>query len=321
MKDTELRVPSSFLQKSPKLKDPSPWSNTILLDISEDVGHVLVHFLFANTYQSLEPKGSTPDEKIDSELATSIQVYALAREYEMSTLEELAKVEIEKLGKGLPFSAVLKVMRYAYPNPRMDDTWFHSYVAAGLEPLLNDPSRLADCVPKAELETLPIMDLLFKITVDLVCSNEALSKRDASPLLEAVEKSAGTPLPKIGSPAEAALCQPASTQPGQEVESESRECEPTLKSGLEPETVPEPAPQTENPIQDDDWGIWGATTSKPKKKKKKSMKVEEPQPEVEELHPVDCGFRFQHFSGDGLEGCSSCQHHIYQLSRMFPVEG
>lgn len=306
-----FKVPSSFLQKSSKLKDPFPWSNTIALDISEEVGHVFVYYLITNTYQSLEPKGSTPDEKIDSELATSIQVYVMAREYELTTLEELAKVEFEKIGKGLPFTAVLKVMRYAYPNPRIDDTWFYSYVVAGLEPLFKDPLRLADCVPKAELETLPIMELLFKITVDLVCSNEALSKYDASPLHGAVEETAGTPLPKIESPSEAALCQPASTQPGQEVESESHGCEPTPRSGLEPEIVPEPAPQPENPIQENDWGI--LTISK--KKKKKGRKVEEPQPD-------DCVLRSQHLSGDGLglEGCPSCRYHIGQLSRKFPVE-
>ncbi|KAI6546367.1 hypothetical protein MCOR05_000710 [Pyricularia oryzae] len=313
MKNTVLKVPRSFLQKFPKLNDPTSWNYTIALDTSEEVGHVLVHYLITNTYQSLEPKGSTPDEKIDSELATSIQVYAMAREYDMSTLEDLAKVEIEKLGKGLPFSAVLKVARSAYPNPRINDTWFSNYVAAGLNPLLKDPSSLVDCVPKTELETLPFMDLLFKITVDLVCSNEALSKRNATHLYEAVEESAGTPLPKIGSPSEATLCQTALTRPGQEVKSESRECEPTPRSSLEPETVPEPPPQPENPIQVDDWGIWGVTASKSKKKKKKGMKVEEPQPE-------DCMLRSQHFSGDGLEGCSSCRHHIGQLSRRFPVE-
>ncbi|KAL5916153.1 hypothetical protein ACKVV7_005784 [Pyricularia oryzae] len=40
------------------------------------------------------------------------------------------------------------------------------------------------------------MDLLFEITVDLICSNEALSKRDATHLHEAVEESAVTPLPQ-----------------------------------------------------------------------------------------------------------------------------
>lgn len=315
MRNTVLRVPSSFLEKSSKLNDPSPWGDTITLDISEEVGHVLVHYLFTNNYQSLKPQGSTPDEKVDSELSTSIQVYAMARKYEMSKLEELAKTEIEKLGKELPFSAVLKVARNAYPNPLIDDAWFNSYVAAGLEPLLKDPVRLVDCVPKAESETLPIMDLLFKITVNLVCSSEALSKHDTSPLLEAVEECASeTPLPKIGSLSKVMLRWPSSTQPGQEVESESCECEPTPRSGLEPEAVPEPASQPENSIHNDEWGGgWGAYASKHKKKKKNVMKVEEPQPE-------DCGLRHQHCSGDGLEGCSSCQHHIGQLSRKFPVE-
>ncbi|KAI6344749.1 hypothetical protein MCOR25_011067 [Pyricularia grisea] len=67
--------------------------------------------------------------------------------------------------------------------------------------------------------------------------------------------------PKSNHPSEAALCQPASTQPGQEVESESHECEPTPRSGLEPEIVPEPAPepapQPENPIQENDWNPTG----------------------------------------------------------------
>ncbi|KAH8844573.1 hypothetical protein MCOR27_004267 [Pyricularia oryzae] len=80
------------------------------------------------------------------------------------------------------------------------------------------------------------MDLLFEITVDLICSNEALSKRDATYLHEAVEESAVTPLPKVGSPSEATPFQTASTRPGQQAESESRECKPMPRFSLEPET-------------------------------------------------------------------------------------
>lgn len=152
-------------------------------------------------------------------LRQSIQVYVLAREYELSSLEELAKLEIERLGNGLRFSMVLDLVRDAYPDPSADDTWFGDYLESGLKSLLRNTSELLDCaMPNAERKTISVSDLLFKKLVELVCNNEILPRGlDADPQVEpeAPEESAFMmPEPALGSPQEAALDLDDSDFPG-----------------------------------------------------------------------------------------------------------
>lgn len=96
---TALKVPSFLLRKCPKLHTKiQTWTQIVsLLEITQDIGHVLVHYLFTNTYQCLLPKG-TAHEKMCSEYRTAIRVYGWTRDYELSDLNELAKAEVIRLG-------------------------------------------------------------------------------------------------------------------------------------------------------------------------------------------------------------------------------
>lgn len=188
------------------------------------MGHTLVHYLFTNTYQSLAPKGRSPHEKVAAEFATSIRVYAFARKYELFSLEELAKLEIERLGNALRFSMVLDLVRDAYPDPSADDIWFGNYLKSGLESLLRHPSELSDCVsPTAERKTLSVSDLLFKNLVELVHNHDILPLApDPASLVGVLEESAFVmPAPELGPPEEAA--------PGLEDSDFPNTCEPDLE--------------------------------------------------------------------------------------------
>jgi hypothetical protein len=60
-------VPSPILKKCSRLASLwSPFSmNLSLENVSQGVGHVLVHHLFTGTYQSLKPKGESRYEIAD----------------------------------------------------------------------------------------------------------------------------------------------------------------------------------------------------------------------------------------------------------------
>jgi len=126
----------------------------------------------------------------------------LARDYDLPSLEELAKFEIERLGDGLYFPVIIDLVRIAYPHPSADDTWFSDYLKSGLELLLRNPSGLSDCgVPNTERKTLSVSDLLFKSLVELVRNHEIWPRGlDAAPQLAAHEVSTlVTPVPTPGS--------------------------------------------------------------------------------------------------------------------------
>jgi len=319
MKDgTIFRIPRPLLHKGPKLRNESPWSQTVRLEITQEVGHTLVHYLFTDTYQCLAPKGRSPHEKVAAELTTSIRVYALAREYELFSLQELAKLEIERLGNGLRFSVVLGLVRDAYPDPSADDTWFSNYLKSGLESLLQNPSELSDCVaPNAERKTLSVSDLLFKNLVELVHNHDILplAPSAASPV-EMLEESAFLmPAPELGSPEEAAPGLddsdfPNTCEPDQELEKkedddnygfyiskrdntkENKKASQTFE--LEPEPEPEPVqeraldPEPEESKEEDMWGHPVSKKTKDKEGKKASWTVElEPEPEPVQERALD----------------------------------
>lgn len=265
-------------------------------------GHTLVHYLFTDTYQCLAPKAWFPHAKVAAGLTTSIRVCALAREYELFSLEELAKLENERLGNGLSFSIILGLVRDVYPDPSADDTWCSSYLKPSLDVLLQNPCELSDCVtPNAERKALSVSDLLFENLVELVHNHDILplALSVASPV-EVLEGSAFVmPAPELGPAEEAApgldnsdisnRCEPdlepkkkedddvcgfyiseISNTKGKMKASPTVELEPESKLVQERELDPEP----EESQEEDIWGRPVSKETKDKKWKKKKKKLQ-----------------------------------------------
>lgn len=129
--------------------------------------HVFVHHLFTNTYQGLRPKGTSNSERFGVEFSTAVGVYTLAREYELPSLEELAKVEMMRLNNELHFSVVLSLVQSAYPDPGVDDLWFSDFLKTSLTSLLQNPSEIASKLPEMKRKTLSVSDLLLKCLKEL----------------------------------------------------------------------------------------------------------------------------------------------------------
>ncbi|KAJ9133159.1 hypothetical protein NKR23_g10949 [Pleurostoma richardsiae] len=291
---TEFTIPRPLLQKCPKLQSPASWIASLRLEATEEVGHVLVHFLHTETYQCLRPKGTSPTEKIAAEFTTSLRVYALARDYELPALADLAQLEIERLGKGLPFSIVLGLIQSAYPDPSADDVWFGSYLKSGLKSVFQKPSEFLDCgVQDVERKTLSVSDFLVKGLAELVRDHVILPEDlDAAPKASPVESEQALPeiceLQPNGLSPEVKAVSMFDAEPEPEKKDETFwasfgpakkgkknkstlfEHRPAADPKLTPAPEPAPAPEM---MEEDDWSAF----SVPKKSKKKKRMAFEPQ--------------------------------------------
>ncbi|KAH6879422.1 hypothetical protein B0T10DRAFT_496447 [Thelonectria olida] len=262
---TTFTVPSPLLCKYPKLPSPPSSSQSLRLEITADVGHILIHYLFTDTYQGLKPRGSSRDEKLATEFTTSVRVYALAREYELPSLEELAKCEIERLGIGLSFPMVVDLVRSAYPDPSADDAWISCYLKSGLKSLLkNPPETPCSVIPSSERETISVSALLFKHLVELVHEDNTLPRDlDAVPQVEAIEEPDFVlPVHHIEIPKEDAA--------QLEQSGLSEKCKADLPAESAPEPAPAPAPEPEPQL----------ALKEEKRLKKMKKKVKKPRKDV-----------------------------------------
>lgn len=167
---SRLYVPAHLLVKSPKLSSPDE-NGIYHLDMPHEVAHVVVHYLFTDTYQCLRPKGSSLNEKLIAEFLTSIRVYIVARDYKLPLLEELAQAEITRLGSGFRIPLVFDLVQEAYPHPSLDDTWLRQYLKSRLSILFTDPKELLEWDPALEPKTTTISDILLKNILELLRDN------------------------------------------------------------------------------------------------------------------------------------------------------
>ncbi|KIL88721.1 hypothetical protein FAVG1_07969 [Fusarium avenaceum] len=100
-----LRVPIDILKKCPKLAaalhfrscSSGPLDSADIKDISPSTGHVIIHYLITERYESLKPTGKTEDERNRSELANAFWVHLTAKGLELPNLQELAQSEMKRL--------------------------------------------------------------------------------------------------------------------------------------------------------------------------------------------------------------------------------
>ncbi|KEY66076.1 hypothetical protein S7711_11333 [Stachybotrys chartarum IBT 7711] len=176
---TEFVIPGSLLRKSPELQRLSASTQTLQLSITHDIGYVLVHFLLTDAYQCPEAKASSTGERIASEFAISAGVYALARDYRILGLEELAKRQMETLGSKLHLATTIDLIRNVYPDPAADDAWLSNYLKSSLKAVfLRNPSELLSCISLShgEHRTSSIGDLLFNNLVEVMLEQTIISQ-------------------------------------------------------------------------------------------------------------------------------------------------
>ncbi|KAK3984230.1 hypothetical protein QBC44DRAFT_22344 [Cladorrhinum sp. PSN332] len=169
---TPLSVPQEVLLRSPKLHAAFESKLPELPQISEDVAHVLVHYLHTGKYETLKPKPAEDLSKQIVELKTSIQAYAAARAYELPELMKLAEGQIERHGEGLPLPTLLEVARDAHPTLSDNDNWFLDFLRARIRPHLRDAKALRETDLLDRISSILSPNrVLLRTVLELFCEN------------------------------------------------------------------------------------------------------------------------------------------------------
>lgn len=120
-----------------------------------------MNYLYYGTYDHIQPKGSSSEERLHAEYGTNIQVYTFCRQMGLFSLQDLAKREIERLGKLLSFITIADQSQSAYPDIAADDVWFINYLETVIKSIPpNEPASWVEQIP--DKKTLKVNDVLLQ---------------------------------------------------------------------------------------------------------------------------------------------------------------
>ncbi|GAB1321107.1 hypothetical protein MFIFM68171_11317 [Madurella fahalii] len=154
-----LKVHRSIVERNPKLllldasrKEDDSWAplstskkdTPSLKHISRSAGHVLIHYLYTNNYQTLTWDGPTEGKgKTILKLKTAVEVYVTALEYDMGDLGELAREQLTLLSKDIDGFTIIEIVRDAYPFTKANDTWFLTFIKEIIKTAFETPKATA----------------------------------------------------------------------------------------------------------------------------------------------------------------------------------
>ncbi|KAK3498778.1 uncharacterized protein B0T23DRAFT_368552 [Neurospora hispaniola] len=228
--------------KAPKLYAAYDSQSPELPTVSEEIGHVIVHYLYTNKYESLKPLGADKLAKQIVELKTAIKVYILARAYELPDLVRLAERNIEKFGDGMALPTLLEVASDAYPSLVDTDQWFIGYLKKRIRLHLNDASSLlgTDLLNRLS-HILSPNKILLRIVLEVCCEQMTNPKQGLASPITTAESSRATSRTRDVSQDERKQS-PLAEEATPEVEAEPEQAQVEVNrapSELEAETVPE----------------------------------------------------------------------------------
>ncbi|RKF56674.1 hypothetical protein OnM2_079027 [Erysiphe neolycopersici] len=104
-------IPRDFLQNSDWINQSQYNHNVLVPHLSEDVGHVIIHYMYTGEYQVLKKYYAgilMSDNK--EELRMALTVLFASETYHLTGLNELAKSEIIRLRAAFPISIILQAV-------------------------------------------------------------------------------------------------------------------------------------------------------------------------------------------------------------------
>src|SRR5436189_1070513 len=115
--------------------------------VREDIGHVLAHYLYAGTYQTLKPKDVSQDTNDTTEFKRSMLAYRTALTYGLVGLETQAKNNMERFEKRVAFNGILDVVIDACSELPEHQAWFHGYLENHIKTAFKEDEALftKDC--------------------------------------------------------------------------------------------------------------------------------------------------------------------------------
>lgn len=155
-----LYVHGALLEKYPKLlgaivASSVPGKTQVALPLnsprgtsSPEVGHVLVKWLYSDTYQLHAQHGEpSPEESFK----TAIGVYALAEQYGLPDLKELAREQATLVGDLIDIYTIIDAVLEVTPPKSQHDEWLDDFLSSRTRASLQDDPMLA-AMPADEVQ-------------------------------------------------------------------------------------------------------------------------------------------------------------------------
>ncbi|OCK74633.1 hypothetical protein K432DRAFT_447189, partial [Lepidopterella palustris CBS 459.81] len=126
----EYYVPQDLLQYTGWINSGSNWGmrSIELPSVDEDTGHVLVHYLYTGTYQTLDNTGASTADEGGIEFKRAVLAYFAAITYELHSLQRLAMENIEHAGMGMNIFEIFDAIDQDFPKCPNKTGWFHDYL-------------------------------------------------------------------------------------------------------------------------------------------------------------------------------------------------
>lgn len=115
---------------------------------SPEVGHVLVKWLYSDTYQLHAQHGEPSPEEA---FKTAIGVYALAEQYGLPDLKELAREQATLVGDLVDIYTIIDAVLEVTPPKSQHDEWLDEFLASRTRASLRDDPMLA-AMPADEVQ-------------------------------------------------------------------------------------------------------------------------------------------------------------------------
>ncbi|KAJ6003875.1 hypothetical protein N7540_013157 [Penicillium herquei] len=187
-------IPDRLCRQIPRFREAhSMSSHTALSDISGDVAHTFVNFLYTGTYQTIDDPVAFDSSGIAEEYRKAVLVYQAATIHELPDLESLAKHYIELFGEGVAMSDMLRTTRGVFSALPDDEDWLPKYIERSLQRQLkiegsdSNLEELYQVLGKVHKFDLAVMKMVFRLqSAELQTAHESLT--EANQLIEASKK-------------------------------------------------------------------------------------------------------------------------------------
>ncbi|RSM19228.1 hypothetical protein CDV31_001904 [Fusarium ambrosium] len=162
-----IKVPRGVIDKHSAFAAHFADRSIDLTEMNENQAHILIHYLYTGCYQPLDIEAENAEEKRAKAFTVSLSVYAAAVEYDLEHLAVLASLDLTKLGEGLTFIDILRIMKEEEFELGAHETWLAGYLAKRaqrLEPVSHDDAQSL----RASLgEKRTLVDILIEAIVNL----------------------------------------------------------------------------------------------------------------------------------------------------------
>ncbi|KAF3808482.1 hypothetical protein GCG54_00006344 [Colletotrichum gloeosporioides] len=184
---SELLGALATLRSDEPQDEPQDELNDIHIDeVPDDAGHVLVHYLYTGTWQTLSQSHSQQEpltcydsniSVIKSDFETSVHVYCAAKAYGLPALVEMAKKEVLRLANCLTPLDVVVSASEACQLLSEHDIWFRSFLQRRLRLMFNtskylDESVFLGCVQHGTVYSNFLVKSMF-----LLCCQNSRNRR------------------------------------------------------------------------------------------------------------------------------------------------